>query len=872
MKVKEMEKVKQRAHEAFISFKGVLGVGYGLKRVEGKETRVTAVIVFVEKKLPKEEVREGELIPKSFEGFPTDVEEVIFDHEKFAKDETGTYEGDPMGQFLDWAKIHRLTEEQHKREKARTGKTSSRKTKTISDSPQSADTPPPTVEVRGNLFIIEDHGTLTLTTSLGEKIIDLVGAWQIFRGLFGDDYDFCAFFLDDTDASFPDMGNASDAIFHDAAENGFGTAACNNRASWNNSTRLLRYVYHSWYSLRTMLHEVGHQWLYFVNYRNSANGAEQTLLHESWSSTWKASQKWYHPGMWPDGDLSCMSYARHDWIEIAAGNPGVYRWQAINPQNIDGSLNMAAPDADFNFSPLEQYLMGLVNPEVVASSRVDPPAYPASGGNYQIINNPTERTDGDYDSTPVTITPQNIIWNEGTRTPDHHNSQRVFHEAIIAITYNRNSSAQFLADSETRRANQAINWRRATAGRSVIDTSILRNNINDIYIRDNINDTGGSFPGGGFWNSPDIFVRTQADDPNLYSDPTIPNDTIHQKAKSNQDNWIYARISNKSAMPYENVTVNFYLANYKGFSGRDTAAQAIPRTEVIYPIDWHPESLLGSATLPSVPAGGTAVARIVWPQNLIPPKADWHPCLLVEIVPLGTAPNKLHNVWDNKKLAQKNITIDYISADMKDFEIPFLIGHQESKSPYALVEVVKPAEAELQVYLDPGEFRDDELKEIDGKLYHRIDGLEPKEVEELIESNSVATACHEDLFVKIPRNTMIELGTACSCDELRRILQVVFCDDTRLVLKNRGIDIYRLGFMPLEGFKLERVGQRNVLRITDPVKAQFPVSLKKERSHEMRLIISSNGQKLKQDTTLHVMQRNDKGRVVGGIAVQLRNA
>jgi hypothetical protein len=311
-------------------------------------------------------------------------------------------------------------------------------------------------------------------------------------------------------------------------------------------------------------------------------------------------------------------------------------------------------DANFNFCPLDQYLMGFLHPEAVASSRVNPPTYPGAGGDFQIINNPTLRTDGDYDSTPVTITTQNIIWNEGARVPSHLNSQRIFHQAVIAITFDRTTYANFLTDSETRRAAHADNWRRGTSGRSVIDTSLLRNNIEDVYIRDNPSDTGGAFPGGAFWNSPDIFIRTHDDDPNLYLDPTIPNDTIHEKPKSNQNNWVYARIHNKSGTDYEDVAVNFYIANYHGFSGRDTVAEAVPRTEVIYPIDWHPDSLIGSVVLDSVPAGGTAVAKVLWNQADIP-TADWHPCLLVEIIPLGTSPSELHHVWDNKKLAQKNI-------------------------------------------------------------------------------------------------------------------------------------------------------------------------------------------------------------------------
>lgn len=42
MNLKKMEEVAQRARRAFLAFDGVLGVGYGPKRVRKKETDATA--------------------------------------------------------------------------------------------------------------------------------------------------------------------------------------------------------------------------------------------------------------------------------------------------------------------------------------------------------------------------------------------------------------------------------------------------------------------------------------------------------------------------------------------------------------------------------------------------------------------------------------------------------------------------------------------------------------------------------------------------------------------------------------------------------------------------------------------------------------
>ena len=853
MNIKQMENIVQKARKEFLHYEGVLGVGYGMKYVKEKESDVQAIVVFVEKKLPPDKVRKGELIPKMFSEFATDVEEVRFDQERDAADGTELYEGRPMAEFLDWGKIHRLNLEQKKQ----VGKIpkSPKKTEKETKKNPPADLNTPVTEVRGNLFIIEDDGTLVYTTEGGADIVDFVGAWNLFRAEFGDDYDFAVFFLDNVDLSFPSMGNFGQTIFRDAADSGYGAGAVNNRATWGGSGRLLRMACHSWYSLRTMLHEVGHQWLFYVNYRNTAGGAEQTLLHESWDAGWRAGQKGFHPGRWPDNDRSCMDYDHDDWIEIS---PGVYR-----------SIGVA--DANFNFCPLDQYLMGFLHPEAVASSRVDPLAYPGSGGDFQIINSPILRPDGDYGSTPVTITPQNIIWNEGARVPDHLHSQRVFHQAIIAITFDRTTYAGFLTDSETRRQNHAANWRRATSGRSVIDLSLLRDNIGDLYIRDNLSDTGVAFPGGAFWDSPDIFIRNNDDDPNLYLDPTIPNDTIHEKPLNNQDNWVYARIHNKSGTDSEYVTVNFYIANYHGFSGRDTVAEAVPRTEVIYPIDWHPDSLIGSANLDRIPAGGTAVAKVRWNQADIP-AADWHPCLLVDILPLGTSPTDLHHVWDNKKLGQKNIQIEYIPAEDYEFDFPFVIGHVISPSRFAILELEKEIDLPgLQLYVDPGTSFG-EVQEVTSVLFHKIPGMEKLKAEEISKIARVFPdiAETEGVAVTIPRQTTIGVGCGRCVMAPEKSISVTFCEDTRLLLQPQGVDYLSMGYLPLEGFALEYLDGKTVLRMEDSRRAWFPFSLAEIKDHEMSIKIRLDGRTLERTVNLHLMQRDETGRIVGGIDLQLR--
>jgi hypothetical protein len=850
MNLKKMEEAAQRARKVFLAFDGVLGVGYGPKHVSKKETDCTAIIVLVEKKLPPEKVKEGQLIPKSFDEYATDVEEVRFSKEEFEADKSGHYEGRPMAEFLDWGKIHQL----NIRQKKRTGSgPDAKKRKTGKKGNPPADLNTPVTEIRGNLYVIDDDGTLVYTTAGGQDLVDLVGAWNLFRADLGDDYDFVVFYLDDTDANIPNMGNFSSTIFRSSSDSGIGVGAANNRSTWGNSTRLLRYICHSWYSLRTMLHEIGHQWLFYVNHRNTQAGSEQGLLHESWD--WDAGQKPFHPGRWPDNDRSCMDYDHDDWTEVAAG---IYH------------INNPA-DAEFNFCPLDQYLMGLLNPEAVSSSRVTPPTYPVSGSDFQIMNNPTLRPDGDYNSTPVAITVQNIIWNEGARVPNHLNSQRVFHQATIAITSDRNTHAAFLTDSETRRANHTDNWRRATSGRSVMDTSLLRDNFDDVYIRDNTSDIGGASSTGVFYDSPDLFIRRQPDDPNLYTNPATPNNTIHENPRSNQDNWVYARIHNKSATAYDNVTVNFYIANYHGFSGRDTVAAAVPRTQVIFPIDWHPDSLIGSATLTTVPANGTAVARVKWNQTDIP-DASWHPCLVVEVIPLGTSPNKLHHPWENKKLAQKNLHIDYVTSDEHESDFPFVIGHAISPAKFSVLQLYVEKEIPgLELFVDPATALG-EILTVGGTVFHRIPGLERVSPDEWtrVAGGLPGGPSSCALSLDIPRHTTFGVGCGTCESMIETTINVTFCNDTQLLVRGQSLDVKNRGFLPLKGFTLVEHAGRRLLKMTASTEATFPVPLAAIKEHEMKLTIRLVGGLKGSMVPIHIRELDESGKMIGGILVDLR--
>jgi len=541
----------------------------------------------------------------------------------------------------------------------------------------------------GDLFVIHDPNGELETVVGGQTTLDWVAVYQVLRVSFGDHYDFMSCYLD-VGGGMINIGSASSTIYNETSGIGRWTAAngFNERPTWG-TAKLQHYAYHSTnlasIPISTVLHEIGHRWLAYVNYADTDPGAAQHLLHEDW--IWSAGQQGVHWGRWLDNQNSCMDYDQAEWIDNGNGT--------FN--RIDRDPTVPAQADWFGYSPLDQYLMGLIGPAQVPPFRIVRSPTPALSelGPYNVSTGP-------YTPSPsaLTISIARIINKRsdepapfsGTRNPTYLNSQRVFHEAAVVVTKNLSTASTFITATEDLRKRAAANFRRVTAGRAMIDASLLRANSSSLYVKDNPADTGASTSSGQFWLSPDVWVRN-ADDGGTADQPTI----------RGSNNWIYARVRNRSAQPYSNVTVNVYLANFAG-------------TEFIYPVDWNPSGLLGSVTLPNVPAAsggvdGEAIAKIEWPAALIPPAAGWHPCLLSEVIPMEVDPSGLHHVWENRKLGQRNLTIidppgtggGPETAMGFMFSFPFVIGHELRQSEVSRLRIKAERHApRLRLFLDPG--------------------------------------------------------------------------------------------------------------------------------------------------------------------------
>ncbi|HYP52987.1 MAG TPA: S8 family serine peptidase, partial [Pyrinomonadaceae bacterium] len=222
----------------------------------------------------------------------------------------------------------------------------------------------------------------------------------------------------------------------------------------------------------------------------------------------------------------------------------------------------------------------------------------------------------------------------------------------------------------------------------------------DLYIRDTAGDTGTvPQPNWGFWDSPDIWVRNNDD-----------NQTAHQNTVRGRDNFIHARVRNRGSQPSHPCWVRFYITTFAN-------------TQFRYPFDYKPNTssspggtpgnlrpassfptpatyFVGMQRVASVPAGGSVVAKVRWPRTLIPPAANWHPCLLVEVSPHdGPAPAGPY-VWENNNLAQKNISI-VDAARGQLLELPFRFAHDSLKDALTTLEVRKiRAPQNLGLFLD----------------------------------------------------------------------------------------------------------------------------------------------------------------------------
>ena len=529
-------------------------------------------------------------------------------------------------------------------------------------------------------------------------------------------------------------------------------------------------------------------------------------------------------------------------------------------------------------TPLDQYLMGLVpgNPSAVPDFKVVQNPSPAltESGPFGVPNPAGPYTPSPSPATITIAEVQNTRSDEpapwsGPRNPTYLNSQRVFHEAVVVITKDSSLTSTFITDSDTWRNSHTANFRRVTSGRAMIDTSLLRDNYADLYVRDNPSDAGGPTSSGTFWLSPDLWVR------NIDDGETMGND-VNQNTLRSQSNWIYARVHNGSSQAYENVVVNFYLANF---------LDLIPGTEFLYPEDWNPEGLLGSVTIPVVPAGGSAIAKIEWTADKIPEATGWHACLLCEVIPMEVEPSGLHHVFENRKLAQRNLTIEdppmmAMSAAGYFFNYEFWIGHELRLTPGARLHLRAERHLdEVRLFLDPagllegiaehGELLDLDIPLDATRIPSGSQGVQPipagKALFEEGPGHSPPRRL-KGLTLRIPKGT--EFGIAPQPDRPESDLWVRFMDEVRVQIGHQPFTALEERYR-LRGLRPVVLNGLPLLEVTDPGDASLVLPLEPGQRRKLRLFGLVLGSRGGNESALYHITEELADRVLGGVSVEV---
>lgn len=211
----------------------------------------------------------------------------------------------------------------------------------------------------------------------------------------------------------------------------------------------------------------------------------------------------------------------------------------------------------------------------------------------------------------------------------------------------------------------------------------------DVYVRENLADTGAVPSGGAWWESPDIWVQQNAATPIpalAWGDPAP-----HENARRGQDNAVFCRVRNRGTAAAPAVYVRAMITHWGG-------------PEFIYPDDFQPSTnvgaplpnplvpgtyLIGETRIDNLGVGADQIVKFTWPQVLIPPETvvvsgatvRWHPCLLVEASP-HDGPDPVGGlavpVQGDNNIAQRNITIVNAGDADSDLFVGMVAGTRDA--------------------------------------------------------------------------------------------------------------------------------------------------------------------------------------------------
>ena len=180
----------------------------------------------------------------------------------------------------------------------------------------------------------------------------------------------------------------------------------------------------------------------------------------------------------------------------------------------------------------------------------------------------------------------------------------------------------------------------------------------DVWLRDDAGDPGANDWAGRFWDSPDLWVRNR-DDGGL----------THQNLEFGQDNWIYARVRNRSATATaRHLAISFNVKQYAG-------------SQFLYPGDFLP-AVTAAADFDLGP-GETRILKARLPRSAVPPVGS-HPCLLAALFSRFDHPQAGRHVWQQNNLAQKNLSVVDLAPN-RWIVLPFLASNLRARLSRTMV-------------------------------------------------------------------------------------------------------------------------------------------------------------------------------------------
>ena len=335
------------------------------------------------------------------------------------------------------------------------------------------------------------------------------------------------------------------------------------------------------------------------------------------------------------------------------------------------------------------------------------------------------------------------------------------------------------------------------------------------------------------------------------SDDGIP---VHQNPKHGQDNWFYARVSNRGTFNARAFVVTF---NIKPWAG----------TQFLYPPDFVP--YISAAVAFNLAPGGSTIVKAKWPSALVPASGTGDQCLLASVyMPTDVSPTGKH-VWEHNNLAQKNVTIVNLMAN-DSTTISFNLGSMHAiKSEVYRLEVRRPQEwMNLPVSIVQDSF-------VIKRLFNSIEDvaatlapgpsitkpfmakpvlhfLDQTRAEILPGGGNV-----EPIRVNFGKGSTLDIGSRPDESSMQQAGSIEFS------ARGREADIIQEQSDPT-GPKAA-----SIVFKPGPI-AGFPTVLKPRSQIRLGLKITAPAEAKHGDVLkIHLVQRNRQGLVVGGIAVQL---